>query len=189
MPSLVLRFQQSGINRVLFLDNATVAILFTIQAGTQGYAPKYGLNTSANPALLQQNAPASGLRGAVGVGWQPSQDVFAAEEGPLNPTTKTCADIMDKAGQGGVGRTGQWIQRMYCDELFFLRAVLDRSRDLTPAGIAARIDTLGASFESAMTFSTRFVPGRRDGVAAVRTFAFDDACSCFRYTSPPRKVD
>ena len=78
MPSVVLRFQQSGINRVLFLDNATIAILFTIQAGTQGYAPKYGLNTSANPALLQQNAPASGLRGAVGVGWQPAQDVYEA---------------------------------------------------------------------------------------------------------------
>ena len=122
MPSLVLRFQQSGINRVLFLDNATVAILFTIQAGTQGYAPKYGLNTSANPALLQQNAPASGLRGAVGVGWQPSQDVYAADEGPLNPATKACADIMAQAGQGGVSRTGHWVQRMYCDELFFLCA-------------------------------------------------------------------
>jgi hypothetical protein len=67
--------------------------------------------------------------------------------------------------------------------------VLDRAGELTPAGIAARIDALDASFESAMTFSTRFFAGRRDGVAAVRTFAFDDACSCFRYTSPPRKVD
>lgn len=37
MPSIVLRFQQQGINRVLFLDNASVAPLFAIQAASQSY--------------------------------------------------------------------------------------------------------------------------------------------------------
>ncbi|MHB8669234.1 MAG: ABC transporter substrate-binding protein [Acidimicrobiales bacterium] len=189
MPALTLRFHQSGINRVLFLDNATIAPLFAIQASSQGYNPRYGLTTLSNPVLIEQNVPASSLQGAIGVGWQPAQDVLAQYEPPSNAPTARCDALMAKAGQGGVSRTGQWAERMYCDELSFLKTTLDRAQEVTPAGLMAQVEALGTSFVSTMTFHTQFGPGRHDGSAAVRLLAFDDGCKCFKYTGGERTVD
>ncbi|MHB8669240.1 MAG: ABC transporter substrate-binding protein [Acidimicrobiales bacterium] len=187
MPNIVLRFQQSGINRVLFLDNAMLAPLFAIQAAGQGYYPRYGLNSLTLPDTMNNNVPSIALRGAAGVGWQAGLDVAAGnDDSPRNAAIDTCTAIMSRAGLSGVDRTGQWQQRLYCDELFFLRDSLKGAADITPAALAARVAALGTSYQSAETFATRFFPGRQDGTAQVRFFAFNDACSCFRYTSPPR---
>jgi hypothetical protein len=70
----------------------------------------------------------------------------------------------------------------YCSRLFFLKAALDRAHDITPAGLRAAVDTLGTSFSSAITPTTRFWPGRFDGVGAVRDLYFDSGCKCFKYT-------
>jgi ABC-type branched-subunit amino acid transport system substrate-binding protein len=189
MPSIVLRFQREGINRVLFLDNATLGVLFTLQASSQAYRPRYGFNTLSNPVLIQQNVSADGLDGSLGVGWQPTQDV--AERDDPNPpaAAKRCTDIMSKAGQGGVSRTGQWAERMYCDELFFLQLALDGASSLTPATLASRVAALGTRHQSPMTFTTRFGPGRPDGAASARATTYDRACSCFRYGGPMLAFD
>lgn len=189
MPAIALRMQREGVNRVLFLDNATLGPLFTIQAASQGYRPRYGFTTLSNPVLIQQNVPAEALDGAVGVGWQPTQDVLEKDD-PDPPAAATrCNDLMAKAGQGGVSRTGQWAQRMYCDELLFLQSALDGAADLSPAVLAARVAALGTRHQSPMTFATRFALGRPDGAAAARGTVYDRSCSCFRYTGPTIPFD
>jgi ABC-type branched-subunit amino acid transport system substrate-binding protein len=188
MPNIVLRFQQAGVNRVLFLDNGTLAISFVLAASSQGYTPRLGLNSMTNPILMQQNAPSSSLTGSIGVGWQPSGDVDAQHDPADNTAVKICTAVNAQAGQGNVSRTGVWVQRMYCDGVFFLQAALSGSQHITPAGIAAGTAAMGSSFQSAITFSTAFPQGRRDGAAAVRTFDFQQACSCFAYVGPLRSA-
>ena len=189
MPSIVLRMQREGVNRVLFLDNATLGPLFTIQAASQGYRPRYGFTTLSNPVLIQQNVPADGLDGAIGVGWQPTQDVLEKDDPSPPAAAKRCDDIMAKAGQSGVSRTGQWAQRMYCDELFFLQTALEGVAEPTAAALAERLAAVGTRHQSPLTFATAFGPGRPDGSAAVRSTVYERSCSCFRYTGPPVAFD
>lgn len=188
MPNAVLKMQQAGVNRVLFLDNATLAVLFAIQAAGQNYYPRYGLSSLSAPAtLLEPNVPARALAGAVGTGWIPTLDVSAAQETP-NPAMKLCKQIMVAAGEGNVSRAGENQQRLYCDGFFFLQRALGRATELTPRGLRDQLEQLGTRYPSAITFSTSFGPGRHDGAAAVRDFAFTSGCSCFRYTSRPTKA-
>ena len=189
MPSIVLRFQQKAIDRVLVLDNGTLAISFALQAASQGYLPRYGLNSLNNPILIQQNVPSSALAGAVGVGWQPSGDVDAQREPALNVPAKRCNEINARAGQGDVSRTGVWVQRMYCDGVFFLQAALGTAAGpVTIDTLLAGVGRLGTGYESAITFSTAFSGGRRDGASSARLFVYQQGCNCFSYTGASRRV-
>ena len=187
MSSVVLRFQGAGVRRVIFLDNATLAPLFAIQASSQGYYPKYGFNSLSNPNFFVANVPPAALAGAKGVGWIPALDVDKQREGAANAAAKTCYAIMEKAGETGVDRSGVLTQRNYCDGLFFLKATLDRAPELTPAGVRAMVDA-NVAFESAQTFSTRFGPNRHEAAATAKYFAFDETCRCFRYTGGSRAI-
>ncbi len=189
MSSIVLRFQQRGINRVLFLDNASVGPLFAIQAASQGYYPRYGLTSASLPNAMAENVPRTALAGAQGVGWLPALDVFEPYEKTPTSAARVCREINVKAGQGDVSRTGQAQQRLYCDELFFLQRALARNVALTPLGLMTAVEALGASYDSATTFSTRFGSRRHDGAATTRTFAFVDSCACFQYTTALRPTD
>ena len=190
MPSIVLKFQQRDIKKVLFLDNATLATLFATQAASQGYYPAYGLTSLSAPgALMQQNVPKEALLSTKGVGWSPALDVDTTRDADNpNPAARTCKEIMRKAGQGDVGSAGVSQQRMFCDELMLLERALNSAAEITPRGLRQQVEGFGASFKSALTFAARFGPGRHDGAAAVRLLAFDGGCSCFQYTSPPRSV-
>jgi len=188
MPSIVLRFQQQGIKKVMFLDNATLAVLFAIQASSQKYYPAYGLTSLSAPAgLMQPNVPPEALVGARGVGWIPALDVdLVRDKDNPNPAAAVCRDIMVKAGQGGVSSAGVMQQRMFCDELFLLKRTLDKATALTPRGLRTQVEALGTSYNSVLTFATKFGPGRHDGAAAYRPFGFVADCSCFQYSGPPR---
>jgi hypothetical protein len=70
----------------------------------------------------------------------------------------------------------------YCTNLRFLKAALEAggstiSRDSFRRGAEA----LGTSFESGLTFGTRFDSSRHDGVALVRALAYQSSCTCMRY--------
>jgi hypothetical protein len=183
----VLKMQQAGVNRVLFLDNATLAVLFAIQASSQGFYPRYGLSSLDAPAtLMEPNVPSRALAGSVGVGWIPTLDVSAAQDPDPNAAAKLCRKIMVAAGEGNVSRAGENQQRLYCDGMFFLQRALARAAALTPAGLVDRMESLGSSYTSSMTFGTQFAPGRHDGASQVRDFIYSSSCTCFQYAGAPR---
>lgn len=186
MPNIVLRFQQERVNRLLIVDNGTLAVAFSLQASVQGYRPRYGLNSLNNPVLMQQNVPPEVLTGSMGIGWQPTGDVDQARDPGSSPATAECERIMAKAGETNVSRTGQWSQRMYCDAMFFLARSLDGESVVNPSALRGRTEQFGRSFDSAMTFGTFFRPGRHDGTAQTRLFAYRQECSCFNYVGEPR---
>jgi ABC-type branched-subunit amino acid transport system substrate-binding protein len=188
MPPVVLRFQQRGITKVLFLDNGTLGPLFVTQAGSQAYYPKYGFSSLSNPNFFVANTPPQTLAGSMGVGWLPALDVAAQQEPKMGASAARCADLMAKAGEGGVDRSGVMVQRNLCDGLGFLKLALDQASELTPIGLAARTDVMGTSFEATDTFATRFGPGIRDGAAQARLFTYDGGCRCYQYTGSPRAI-
>lgn len=173
----VLRFRSANIDRVLILDiGGVLGQFFMTHAESQGYRPKYGLNSINRPEFLVNNVPAAQLAGAAGAGWWPIEDTGQASGG--QPGEKRCAEVLRAAGLGADDFTGL----SYCSRLFFLQAALDGQRDVTPAALRAGADRLGTGFSSALTQATSYAGGRYDGVGAVRDFVYDPGCGCFAYT-------
>lgn len=188
LPAIALRFQQGGINRVMFLDNGQIAPLFAAQAAGQGYYPRYGLTSVSLPDAMRLNVPARALQDAVGMGWMPALDVMASRDSFTNDAIKTCAKVMTAAGQGGVDRTGTWSQRAYCDDFFLLRQALTGRSAVTPSVLTLGAEALRGSYQSPMTFDTSFGAARHDGATAYKDLRWDASCTCFVYVGAARPL-
>jgi hypothetical protein len=183
IANAVLKFRDDEVNRVLFVEEAGALLFFWLPAAENAsYYPRYGLNSQLTPALHALNHSRS-MQGAVGVGWSPQQDVFHAQDPGGMPGFQLCDKIIKDAGlfDPEKPRSGAY----ECDSLFFFKEVFDSAIDLTPDGFRAAIAKLGTNFDSALTFKTRFAPGRQWGVAQLRHFSFDNGCECFRYRGKP----
>jgi len=177
----VLRFRAENITHVILSPSGgAIPFVFMQSAESQGYRPRYALNSLEVPAFVTQNVPVAQLAGSLGVGWLPASDLYYKEVvHGSNPAEDLCYAITK--------RNGDEVKR-YCDGLFFLAAALQRAPEFTAAGLRAGVEALGTSYNSPWTFATRFGPGRYDGARQLRPLAFVDACSCYRYTGPPVEV-
>lgn len=177
----VLRFRAENINEVILAPTGgTIPFVFMQSADSQGYRPRYALNSLEVPAFVTQNVPVAQLTGSVGVGWLPASDVYYKEVAHgVNPAEDLCYAITK--------RNGDEVKR-YCDGLFFLAAALQKAPAFTPAGLRAGVEALGTSYDSPWTFATRLGPNRYDGARQVRALAFVDACACYRYNGPAIEV-
>lgn len=187
IKSGVLRFQELGINRVIFIQNGvTLPLLFMSNAASSGYTPRYALNSSEAPQSLQDTGvPQSQFNGAVGLSWLPSTDVKAAED-TVTATQKACTDLMVANGQRAEPRSKAAAMYAVCDQVgVFAGALAQAGRPHRKAFITG-LEALG--FTPALTYVLDYAPDRHDGVAAVRTLKFVDECKCFRFTSGVRRV-
>jgi len=183
----VLRFNQQGITHVLFTFLGS-PLTFMINAEQQKYYPKYGLHSRNSPAaLLQGNAPATQQRGAMGIGWQPMNDVDGRRDpGAVSARQGLCLKLLKESGQDTSVRLTALIGLWTCDNLFFLQDALLRAPSFSMAGLRRGAESL-TSFQAASTFRSRFAPHRlHDGASAYRVFAFKDDCSCYQYVSSLR---
>lgn len=181
----VLQFKAAGITHVLFSYLGS-AVLFMTNAENQQYRPRYGLHSRNSPAaLLEGNAPARQQEGAMGIGWQPMNDVNQANDpGILGPRQQLCLKLIRKAGQDTTVRATALIGLWLCDGLFFLRDALQKAPSFSAAGLRTGVESL-RDFDAASTFRSGFAPGRlHDGASLYRMFAFNSECRCYRYISP-----
>jgi hypothetical protein len=176
-----LRFRSAGVTHVVLVPSGgALPFVFMQAAESQGYRPRYALNSLEVPAFVAPNAPAAQLEDAVGLGWLPASDVhFREVPHGVNPAEDLCNELTDRNGDEA---------KRYCDALFFLRDALAVAPSLSPEGLLSGAESLGDGFNSPWTFATRFGPGRYDGAAAVRPFAFVTDCACFRYTGDVRGI-
>lgn len=181
----VLRFKAEGINRVLFLPSGWVILtVFPPAAESQGYRPRYGVDSWESPQYLVNNAPAAQLQGAVGLGWLPKDDLDpTAAIAALRtlPNWGHCAAAVRAAGYSET-----WAA--YCTPFLFLQEAIARGTGLTPAGLRAGADKLGDAPYSTANFGTFFGPGRYDGASLGRNIAYDGGCGCFKYVSAPYRI-
>jgi hypothetical protein len=183
VSSAVLRFQRSGVDRVVFLEGGGDLALFYMNAAeSQGYHPRYGLNSQDAGSVLAQNVPAAQLRGAVGIGWLPGTDVTDANDPPRWPARQRCRDVM--AGATFPTRYAETNAGLVCDQInVFAAAVTAGAPSITVDTVLAGLNRLSTSVPLAASFAGRFATDSHDGIGAVRDIAFLDDCSCFRYTS------
>lgn len=189
MQNATLRFRREGVTHVLPFETqgAGIGVFVAQGADQQRYYPRYGV-TSGNAVQLYADQalwPASQLRGTLGIGWAPLLDLTNADnpdDGPFsNAARRSCLDRMRKEG---VDVTSAIIKRQaleYCTNLRFLKAALESGGAVTRDAFRLGAERLGTSFESALTFATRYGPDRHDGVSRVRALAYLPECRCMRY--------
>jgi ABC-type branched-subunit amino acid transport system substrate-binding protein len=186
--NLVLRFRQSNATHVLALGTHGVGLgFFMTAAEDQNYHPRYAMDSQETPASQAREQPQAQLHGAMVTGTMPTVDVERAQA-PANAQRKLCFDIVQKAGVELVTALFEHFVAVTCDGLFFLRDALANATALTPGGLRAAVDRLGAGHRTVLNFSNRFGAGRWSGTESMRLASFDDACTCFRYVGPVRKV-
>jgi hypothetical protein len=54
--------------------------------------------------------------------------------------------------------------------------------------MASAVDAFGTSWESTISWSTRFSPGHYDGADTVRDLTYKPGCGCFEYSSDHLKA-
>lgn len=188
-----LAMASNGVNHVMIFDlNGLLSLLFMTDSESQTYRPRYGLTSQSSGShladLLKGNAN-NQLKDARGIGWIPVLDLHTTEYGPNvgSPQRKTCRDIMVKGGQQqGLSSPGAELVALgQCDDLFLLQqAFSSLTGPVSGTAIRQAVEGVGTRFATAQSFSTRFGPGRHDGISSYRDMGYVTDCSCFRYTSP-----
>jgi ABC-type branched-subunit amino acid transport system substrate-binding protein len=182
----VLQFRSSGITHVFVLDPGGLETFgWMAAAESQGYRPKYAIDTRNYPFLQQGQSPAAQLANARGIGWIPSADVGVQPESELTAAERRCLGVVAKSGQNLGDATNVRVALAYCDTLEFLKqAAGDASTALTLSTVRTGGEALGDRYVPTGTFGARFGPNRHDGASGARDLAFDASCTCFRYTGP-----
>jgi ABC-type branched-subunit amino acid transport system substrate-binding protein len=189
MNGIVLAFSRAGVNKVVVVDTGgQVMLLFVPAARSQGYHPAYTITTADVPNTVETLVSSNDLKGSVGIGWSPAVDVAPSRAPAKNAAGQLCAKIFSDAKQDVSGPFAGAIAAAYCDGFLFLKHVVDLAGAVTPAAFRGAVQTLGTSYVSAVTFATRFGPGRYDGVERTRDLRYDTGCSCFQYASGPVAV-
>lgn len=183
--SAVLNFNTQGVDRVFFAPGGQ-PIYFALAAEQQNYRPRYALGSLEYPNALAETLPASQLSGSAGLGWLPFFDLPRSEQARVvTPGISECRKAMASANQDFTTGTTLGIAAWICDDWMFLRDVFAAGATPDQAGIRRAAESLASTFKSASTFRTFFGPTRpHDGAGAYRLMAYQDACGCYRYTSP-----
>lgn len=194
ISSAVLQFRQAGVTHVAFLQSTGAPpLVFIQQANSQGYYPRYGFTSQDVMPLLHEAGlvPVAGkvFNGAKGVGWWPSADVtYGRNEYASRPAAKACLATLAKANKAPSSGLQQTLAFFHCDVVNLLRTSLDAADGISLPAFRNGLDRLGGSFSAAGTISSRPSTARRDGVTAVRGFAWSGECSCFLHEGPERPV-
>lgn len=182
MNAAVLRFQSDAVDHVLFVMQGGAAFIFMNAAEGQQYRPRYGLSSFDHPAAAETLAPVEQLKGAVGIGWRPTIDVGMAQL-EHNAAARRCLDLLAQHGYTHSDGNGMGFALATCDVLGFLEHAVRAGGGPSVDGLRRGAPSLGTSYVSPLTFTTRFGADRFDGPTAYRHLAFKGDCSCFAYTS------
>jgi hypothetical protein len=193
LQSAVLQFQSKNVTHVIFAEyGSIIPFFFTNVAESQGFRPRYGASSIDLPATMAGQNPEEQLKargGAIAISWIPGQDVRRTED----PRDKTggpwdaCQKIMNDAG---ITPAHPLYAGYNCENVWFVRAVLDKASEVSSAGFKTGAELLGTSFQSPFGWpATRFGAGRSDGAVLVRTMVFKPTpCRCFQYVPGERTV-
>ena len=176
LSNAVLRLRTDGVDHVIFFElGAELSYFYFPLAESQGYRPKYGIQSYQLPTLLVQNTPTAQFVGAEGIGWLPGDDVNPPDD-PGGQAAATCKQLFNAVGlKGGTGRS------VYCSDLFFLQAALDRAPSISVDGLRIGTESLGSSYQASGNIGTTFGPGEYDGSSLARQLSYVPSCTCFRY--------
>jgi ABC-type branched-subunit amino acid transport system substrate-binding protein len=179
-------FRAEGVRRVFFLGGARMASFFLTVAAAQSFTARYALSSFDNPSFLVNNPatiPREGLEGAVGIGFNPSQDVpDSAYPFPGTDAERACLAVYAADGQRFATRENARVAFPYCDAALLLQAAArNLGADLNASAWAQAARGLGTGFHPATGFSGLMGPGRYSAANGYRPMRYDGGCGCFAY--------
>jgi hypothetical protein len=182
MGQAVLQFKAAQVNHVLMPpDEAEGLVFFTQAAESQSYRPRYGI-TSESGAGLWSTAPAAQRPRAVAISYRLSDVATQSvrDQNPAPPARARCEALYVAQNLA--------VDYPWCEFLSFLQDVF-ANEDPSHDALLRGADALGSSHQSVSGYgATFFGPNRYDGLAQIRTLAWDDAASEWAYVSPPVDV-
>ena len=186
VSNAALKFRAEGVDHVLLQDIQGVLTLeFLQQAASQRYYPRYGFGTPNGGQALAPDLPAAALHGTLQVGWLPIEDIGAAQDpdAASSPARRRCLALYAAHQTTFADRNAETVGLAVCQETWFLRAALTQGGALSPQGLLDGVARLGDSFSPTINHANHYDANQHDGVSGVRYGAYDDGCSCFKYTS------
>lgn len=182
VAAAVLKFRTDDVTHVMFVSyGGGAGYLFMNAAESQQYRPNYALTTADSPALLAANSPPAQLANAKMLGWLPGEanSEQARVLSGWNDTGRLCVSILRKAGVAFTTPTVGLNALSVCDQLLTVRAILNRTDDISVAGVRSGVARLGSSYQSPRAFRTVLGPRRSAGAAHSRYLSFDASCRCW----------
>jgi ABC-type branched-subunit amino acid transport system substrate-binding protein len=196
VESAVLQFHAAGVDHVMFLTTSalTVSSGFMRYAASQGWTPRYGMSSaegfpqpqSGSTASSPYAAPVSQLHGIVGVSWAPAAQGVDPRYS-YSPRAKQCIGLLESKGvSASAAETGGGLTA--CDEVWLFQAAAEATGlTMTGASLISGANQLG-DFPSAAQFLLHYDPSHHDGTAEAANMAYDDGCTCYRFTSAPFRI-
>ncbi len=189
VQSAILQFRQAGVDHVLISDGAAgmfegtgLTLLWIKAASSQQYFPAYGLNQANSPQAGLDAGLWSGsdMKGARAVTWTNYDGQNAARTRCLNVMTAHGISLDNANARGSAVNA--------CDYVEFLRHVVTVGGGASLSAVLRGVDSTGTRYPSPSLYLAYFDHTHHDGVGAVRTSAFNDSCTCFRYLTNPYRV-
>jgi hypothetical protein len=184
-----LRFRTEGVTNMMFVEtNAFLSGFFGLEAGPQGYYPKYAFTSDEPLGNVNANVSARSLEGSEFIGWDPSQDVAGTADIPAGG--KACFAYMHQHGQPMSTPNEINGSIAICEEFDYLEAVvaaMPPGQSLTRSTFVTAVKAVGSSFKSDQVFGVN-TGSRTDGADTVRTGSYSEGCKCFKYTSGPQSI-
>lgn len=172
-------FKADGVTH-MFADTEGALQAFASAAAAQNYFPRYAVDTMNDLQGLAANVPASELKGAMGVGWDPVDDTGAV---PGTAAAADCLALMKHAGLDPAADGSVSIALAICDEIQIFAAGARAGGGFGASQLAAGLAKAGATVATALTLRGALSPTRLDNVGAVKDIAFSSSCSCWAYSS------
>jgi hypothetical protein len=192
LQSAELQFASSGVDTVVLhsVSEGPALLLFTLNADSQNYHPKYLVGSLANLDALKSYFPAGQVRNIHAYGWMANQDVPPAAYPKPNAAQKRCLGFLTaKSIKPSTGPDYAYAYN-FCEAVFtYEKALLARSGDSGGPGVLTAIRALGPHVESVINNEgSAFGPQLIDAVRGYRHVVWVPARSAFAYTGPVRAV-
>jgi ABC-type branched-subunit amino acid transport system substrate-binding protein len=187
IQNAVLRFRSDGVTHVIMLDSGgSFLTFFGKDAKSQHYYPRFGVDSgSAVQTIFDAGlVDADQLRGASGLGWNPSLDLsLTAAAKYRTSTSQHCLKVVrQRTGQTLSSADEQAVALGACDEVYlFARAVNDAGSVINHDTLRAAIERLHSAYKPAGLPAAYFDPGRHDAAELGFDLAWNPSCTCATY--------
>ena len=182
ISNYVVQFRRDGVTHV-FVDRIS-GLFYQAAAASQKYYAREALNSlDFIQPFLENGAAPKQLRGAMGVGWLPTIDVAQAQDpGPTAGYTR-CMQLMQNAGTNVARRNYQYTATAACDGAELMKESVQAGGGFTPQQLSAGLSAAAPTMAWANLFGAGARSGDPELLSTARDLAYEDACSCIRYTS------
>jgi hypothetical protein len=191
--SAVLKFKQLGVDRVVFLaPGGGEWLIFSRQAESQDFHPKYGISTLDFPDLIGNAVSGAQKQGATGPGTLAAVDVAASERPPTKQKGKDCWKYLNaKTGSNYSTEDTPGLNALSRCELMSVaeagwKAMAGVSLDRTKVRNA--FFAIGDAYDSILFSQLSFSPDKVDSLSVYKTLVYDSARQLFTYSGPYRRI-